>query len=68
MKKCAVLFCLAIVCLSCAFSYAQSRRVPPTAENGKANKRDAKPATSLGKRAADKRMLKSKSHPFILFG
>lgn len=46
MKRNAVLFCLAILCLNCAFSYAQSRRVPPTSGNGKANKRAAKPAAS----------------------
>jgi Ca-activated chloride channel homolog len=43
MKKYAVLFYLAVVCLSCAAGFAQSRRVPPTSESGKINKRDQQP-------------------------
>ncbi len=46
MKKYVVLFCLAIVCLNCVISYAQSRRVPPTLDNGRANRRDTKPVPS----------------------
>lgn len=39
MKKYVVSVCLAIVCLSFTPNFAQSRRVPPSTDNGKANKR-----------------------------
>lgn len=44
MKKIAVVYILAFVCLSCAVNFAQSRRVTPTtdSETGKTNKRPPK--------------------------
>lgn len=46
MKKYAVAVCLTIICLSFTLNFAQSRRVPPSDNSGKANKRDPKPADS----------------------
>jgi VWFA-related protein len=46
MKKIAVLLCLAFLCVSFNYSYAQSGRVSPGSTNGKPNQRPAGPAKS----------------------
>lgn len=45
MKRNVVVFGLFVICLSSAFAFAQSRRVPPS-DGGKVNRRDSPPAAS----------------------
>jgi VWFA-related protein len=45
MKKVAIFFCLAVICLSFTINFAQSRKVTPNSETGKKNQRPVESPT-----------------------